>query len=170
MKGRAWWWALCLLGLTRLAQADMSLDQFLAQAFPDARAEARMLWLTAPIRQRAEAILEHPYPGLRVKYWQQGGRTAWVLDEIGKERPITIGVTVEQGRIVQLQVLAFRESRGGEVRRGFFTRQFDQATLKKDDRLDRSIDGITGATLSVAAVGKVARLALAFADEAAKPR
>ncbi|MFZ5561167.1 MAG: FMN-binding protein [Pseudomonadota bacterium] len=159
-----------LLWLPPPARADMPLEQFLRQSFPGADPEAQMLWLTPPLRQRAAAILGHEYPGLRVKYWRQGERTAWVLDEIGKERPITIGVAVAQGRIVQLQVLAFRESRGGEVRHGFFTRQFDRAGLKRGDRLDRSIDGITGATLSVSAVSRVARLALAFHDEAARGR
>lgn len=145
-----------------VALAELSLDQFLGKAFPSAKPEIKMLWLTPPLKQRAAAILEHEYPGLRVKYWQAGPRTAWVLDEIGKERPITVGVVVEQGRIEAVEVMAFRESRGGEVQHGFFTRQFEQAGLKADDKLGKNIDGITGATLSVAAVTKVSRLALAF--------
>jgi hypothetical protein len=45
------------------------------------------------------------------------------------------------------------------VRHAFFTRQFDQAQLE-NGKLDRSIDGITGATLSVEALQRAARLAL----------
>lgn len=166
-------WLLSLLLLLLLAgpaRADVALDRFLALSFPDATPSTAMLWLTPPVKQRAATILEHEYPGLRVRYWQHGERTAWVLDEIGKERPITIGIAVENGRIVQVQILAYRESRGGEVRHGFFTRQFANAGLKKGDRLDRSIDGITGATLSVSAVNRVARLALAFHEEALQRR
>ncbi|MDF2444841.1 MAG: hypothetical protein K0S46_77 [Moraxellaceae bacterium] len=148
------------------AQADTPLSQFLRQTFAGAEPPTQMLWLTPPIKQRAAAILGHEFPGLRTKYWRQGERTAWVLDEIGKEQPITMGVVVEQGQIVNIEVLAYRESRGGEIRHGFFRRQFDRATLKPGDRLDRHIDGITGATLSVSAMTRVARLALALHDEA----
>lgn len=158
-------WVLCLLSLAGLVRADMTQEQFLTQSFAATPAPAQMLWLTPAVKQRAAAILDHAYPGLRVKYWAQGKRTAWVLDEIGKEQAITVGVVVEQGRIVQLQVLAYRESRGGEVRHGFFTRQFQNAALQPGDKLDRTIDGITGATLSVNALRRVARLALAFHDE-----
>ena len=94
-----------------------------------------------------------------------GDRTAWVIDEIGKERPITIGVVVADGRIESVDVLAFRESRGGEVRYPFFTKQYKNLGLKDGDRLDGHVDGITGATLSVWAVTKVSRLALVLHSE-----
>jgi hypothetical protein len=48
------------------------------------------------------------------------------------------------------------------VRYPFFTDQFDGATLTAKSRLDRNIDGITGATLSVGAVTRIARVALIF--------
>jgi hypothetical protein len=56
--------------------------------------------------------------------------------------------------------LIFRESRGWEVRHAFFTDQFDQATLTRNTELDRTIDNISGATLSVRAVTKLSRIAL----------
>ena len=57
-------------------------------------------------------------------------------------------------------VLAFRESRGWEIRYPFFTEQFSGLTLADDGYLSGPVDGITGATLSVRATEKVARLAL----------
>ncbi len=161
---------LLILAAATGARADPSLERFLGQTFATAQPAAQMLWLTPPVKQRASAILGHDFPGLRTKYWRQGERTAWVLDEIGKEQPITMGVVVEQGQILTIEVLAYRESRGGEIRHGFFRRQFDRATLRPGDRLDRHIDGITGATLSVGAMTRIARLALAFHDEALRPR
>jgi hypothetical protein len=125
--------------------------------------EMKVMWLTPALKQRAEAILGHAYAGLRVRYWQQGARTVWVLDEIGKEQPITAGIVVESGRIADMQVLTYRESRGGEVRQAFFLRQFKDATLTAPkDALSRRVDGITGATLSVWAMQRMARLALLF--------
>lgn len=161
---------LLMLAAAPGARADTALERFLGQTFASVEPAPQMLWLTPPLKQRAAAILGHDFPGLRTKYWRQGERTAWVLDEIGKEQPITMGVVVEQGQILNIEVLAYRESRGGEIRHGFFRRQFDRATLKPGDRLDRHIDGITGATLSVSAMTRIARLALAFHDEALRPR
>ncbi|HEX4869834.1 MAG TPA: FMN-binding protein [Moraxellaceae bacterium] len=159
-----------LLLATGAARAEAALERFLGQSFAGATPAPAMLWLTPPVKARAAAILGHDFPGLRTRYWRQGERTAWVLDHVGKEQPITMGVVVEKGQILNIEVLAYRESRGGEIRHGFFRRQFERAALKPGDRLDRDIDGITGATLSVTAMTKVARLALAFHDEALRAR
>ena len=43
-------------------------------------------------------------------------------------------------------MLVFRESRGGEVHRDAFVRQYDGATMDERFRLDQPVDGITGAT------------------------
>lgn len=157
---------LTMLSLSSLScAADVSLDRFLSDGFAGKVPASQMLWMTPELKTRVAKVLDHPYAGMRVKYWRDGNRTAWVIDEIGKERPITIGVVVSAGHIELVKVLAFRESRGGEVRYPFFTKQFVAAGLKDGDRLDRSIDGITGATLSVWAVTKVSRLALIFHSE-----
>lgn len=161
---------LALLLAAGVTRAEAALDRFLAQSFAGTAPAPAMLWLTPPVKARAAAILGHEFPGLRTRYWRQGERTAWVLDHIGKEQPITMGVVVEKGQILNIEVLAYRESRGGEIRHGFFRRQFDRAMLRPGDRLDRGIDGITGATLSVHAMTTVARLALAFHDEALRAR
>jgi Na+-translocating ferredoxin:NAD+ oxidoreductase RnfG subunit len=58
--------------------------------------------------------------------------------------------------------LAFRESRGWEIRYPFFTKQFDQVSLTQKQKLNKTIDNITGATLSVRAVRKLAQLALIY--------
>jgi hypothetical protein len=122
--------------------------------------EKRALWLDQAAKAEVEHLLERPFPGVRVRYCQAAGKTAWILDEIGKTEPITTGVVVDHGRVERVRVLIFRESRGGEVHRDAFTRQYLQAELRKDGSLDRGIDGITGATLSVWAVSRQVRLAL----------
>jgi len=102
---------------------------------------------------------------LRVRYWYKGERSAWILEEIGKEEPITAGIVIDKGKIERVEVLIFRESRGWEVRHDFFTEQFEGAKLRKDGELNRAIDNITGATLSVRALTKLARLALYFHNQ-----
>lgn len=138
---------------------------FVAEAFAPATPEAKSLWLTPELKQASAEILDHALKGLRVRYWQQGEKTAWILEEIGKELPITIGVVVNDNSVEVVKILAFRESRGWEVRYPSFTDQYRQAELTETQQLDKSIDGITGATLSVRAVSKVVRLALLFHQE-----
>lgn len=135
-------------------------EDFLAEAFAGSPPPPKALWLTAELREQVTDILGHPPAKMRLRYWRQGGRTAWIVEEIGKEKPITTGIVIDDGRIEKVKVLIFRESRGWEVRHDFFTDQFRQAALGSDRRLDRSIDGISGATLSVKAITRLARMAL----------
>ena len=132
--------------------------------FDDAPPKPEVLWLNKELKAEIADILDHNYKGLRVRYWQQAvddkRRTAWILDEIGKEKPITVGLVVNDQKIELVKVLVFRESRGWEVRHDFFTKQFHKAALKDDNQLDRHIDNISGATLSVRALTKLARIAL----------
>ena len=141
---------------------------FLNQVFDGAAPQAEVHWLTPDDKSRAADILQHPTRMLRQRYWQKAGRSAWILDEIGKEKPISIGVVIDQGRIETIRVLVFRETRGWEVKHDFFTDQFLGASLTDDQNLDRHIDGISGATLSVRAMTKVARLAL-YLDQRIQP-
>jgi len=134
--------------------------QFVSQVFNGELPKSKAVWLSADDKVVMSEIMSHQFNRLRLRYWQQNNETVWVLDEIGKEKPITIGVHIKDAKIVELKVLAFRESRGDEVRHEFFTKQFISATLTKENMLNQHIDGITGATMSVRALTKVARLAL----------
>ena len=135
-------------------------DAFLAEMFGAATPAPQVLWLQPEVRDQSEKILGHPLSALRMRYWSQADRYAWILEEIGKEQPITVGIVTTQGRIEQLRVLIFRESRGWEVRHSFFTDQFPGSGLDASMGLDNTIDGISGATLSVSALTRLARLAL----------
>ncbi|MDO8927083.1 MAG: FMN-binding protein [Sideroxyarcus sp.] len=121
---------------------------------------AEMLWLVGDLQPAVRAILEHDYPAARVRYWRGGSRTVWILDEIGKEMPITVGVAINNGAVERVKVLVYRESRGWEVKSPAFTAQFSGAKLAEGQTLDRHIDGISGATLSVRALSRLTRLAL----------
>jgi len=141
--------------------------RFVGEAF-SSPTKADFLWITAALQPTIRQILDHDLRVARLPYWRQGKRTAWVLNEVGKEMPITIGVVVDDGRIERVRVLVYRESRGWEVQSANFLRQFVGARLSEQQRLDRSIDGIAGATLSVRAMTRVSRLALWLHQEAMK--
>ena len=152
----------------KAASVYMTQDQFLTQAFKDVPA-AKTYWIQAADKARGLKLLGHPVAGLRTRYWQVGNKTAWVINEIGKEQPITIGVVVEGGKVDFVDILTYRESRGYEVRHDFFTRQFKGAALK-GDKLTKRIDGISGATLSVWAVTNVSEWALYLHAQALGPK
>src|SRR5258706_710340 len=136
-------------------------DVFVAEIF-GTRPEPKVLWLTKDIQVQGAAILGHPPVQLRQRYWSDAYKSVWILEEIGKEEFITAGFVVADGRIEHVRVLAYRESRGGEVRYPAFLKQFKNSKLAPANKLDRSIDGIAGATLSVGAMERMARLALFF--------
>ena len=135
-------------------------EAFLAEIFKGTPPPPQVVWLRGETRETADEIMGHRYPGLRIRYWSKERRSAWILDEIGKERPITTGLVINGNAIELIRVLEYRESRGGEVRHPFFTDQFSGASLTDKYKIDRHIDGISGATLSVRALEKLARLAL----------
>lgn len=134
---------------------------FIAETFDSSPPSPDVVWLRGETRETTTAILGHKYPSLRVRYWGDALRSAWILEEIGKDQPITVGLVVSDGRLERIKVLVFRESRGWEVRHPFFTDQFRDIGLTAGELdLNRDIDGISGATLSVRALKKLARLAL----------
>ena len=152
-----------LAGLSTLALARGTYQEpeaFLQDTFADELPDPAVIWLTGDRKEAVQQILGHRYASLRVRYWRQAERSAWILEEIGKDLPITIGFVIHAGHIERIKVLVFRESRGWEIRHPFFTDQFRDARLDDKGNLDRTIDGISGATLSVRAMKKLARLAL----------
>lgn len=142
---------------------------FINEVFNHSPPKAKVLWLNKKHKVVITTMLAHPYPTLRLRYWQQGNKSAWIVNEVGKEKPITFGIVVNDKHIEQLKVLSFRESRGGEIRHNFFTKQFLGLHLTEDKLLNKPIDGISGATLSVNAANKMARLALYLHQQVSQP-
>ncbi len=134
--------------------------EFVARAFSGSPPEPRVVWLTGERKSAVQQLLGHDYPALRLRYWCQAGRSAWILDEVGKELPITVGVIIDNDFIESLRVLTYRENRGGEVATPAFTDQFYGVALDTNGALGATIDGISGATLSVQALTRLATMSL----------
>ncbi|MBD3671264.1 MAG: FMN-binding protein [Gammaproteobacteria bacterium] len=141
---------------------------FLAESFHGEVPESSLLLIDTSLEASVKQILGHRYESQRIRYWREEGRTAWILQEVGKTKPITVGIVVNQGKLERVKVLVFRESRGWEVRYPFFTDQFIGASLTESAELDKTIDGVTGATLSVSALTRLARLAILLHKESEK--
>lgn len=154
---------LCPVAVFAQKGSYLTVEEFHQKVFPNQDLKWRTLWVNNDLRSEIETIIDRRFSNIRVRYWGNESKTAWIFEEIGKELPITVGVVVDTDAIDQIQIMEYRESRGGEVRYPFFTSQFNDIRLKKKKsnwKLDKHIDGITGATLSVRALKKIATLAL----------
>ncbi len=75
---------------------------------------------------------------------------AIITEEIGKFHPFTFVVGVgTDGKISNVAVLVYRESRGGEIAKKRFLYQFMGKSFKNPVRINKDIINITGATMSV---------------------
>lgn len=157
--------ALCLTILSMQVFADihyLTTEQLLNEHFETEVPKPSTLWLVKDRAKQAEKILGHAPLERRKRYWKQANKTVWILNEIGKTEFITAAFVVKDGKIAQARVLTYRESRGGEVHYPAFLKQYFGAALQEDYFLDRHIDGISGATLSVHSMSRMARLALYY--------
>ena len=129
--------------------------------------KTRAISLTSAQQKQLASILGHRYRQKKVRYWTGGGKSAWILDEVGKTKPITTGFIIRGGRIAEIKVLIYRESHGWEVSRPFFTKQFVGASLNGKS-LSTKVDGVVGATLSVNALKKLGAVALYLSGQIGK--
>lgn len=90
---------------------------------------------------------------------------AVIVEEIGKHRPITFVVGVEKdGKVRDVALMVYREPYGGEVKDQRFLAQYQGKDLKAPLLPYRDIRNITGATLSVEAIGRGIKKALSLVE------
>lgn len=91
---------------------------------------------------------------------------ATIQNTIGKHKAMTymVGVT-PNGKISNVEVLVYRESRGSEVRTKRFNYQYEGKDLSDPIRINRDIINISGATMSVRSMSAGAKRALVLVEE-----
>jgi len=136
-------------------------DAFLAETFGAAVPAPRFLELDGNAQSQLSAVLGHNYQQARLRYWKANGKTAWVIEDKGKEgyQLTTAAFVVRNGAIDIARVLIYRESHGEEVAENSFLDKFVGAK-PAGSQLDRKIDSISGATLSVLMMQRMARAAI----------
>ncbi len=134
-------------------QVYLTKKQALEVAFPGAdKVEKEKKWLTDEQRQAIGKLCFQTITEKRMTFYvgKKNGRPMGYMmidNVIGKSFPITFMVVLnEDGTVRDVEILVYREPRGWEVRDKSFLSQF----FGKDSASDfRSINSITGATLSV---------------------
>lgn len=139
--------------------------------FPEAVSVVkRVVTVTPELRARVEKLIAPTQPslweGTVPVYIVSGGDGvvgyAVVVNEIGKHRPITfvVGVTPDE-KVKGVEIMVYREPKGGEVRMKGFLKQYRGKDLAQPILTGRDITSISGATLSVRAVNRGTKKALA---------
>ncbi len=158
----------CLLVLLANTPVQAAVPEeflhFLKESFGTDRPRIQRLWLNEQQRNQAGKLLQRPVRMRSLRYWGDATHSVWLLNEIGKERPITTAIEIRNSRVKRVRVITYRESRGGEVQADWFLNQFHGLTREHLGTLHKAVDSISGATLSVNALKKQVSLALLAAD------
>jgi hypothetical protein len=149
-----------------------------AAASAPAAARAETYWTprdllasTAEQRARIEARLGYPLAHNRwtVFVAQSGAHVdgyALFDDELGEHMPITFAVKVSPaGAVAAHEIVAYRESRGDEVRDERFRRQFVGKRACDPLRAGDDISAVSGATISSRAMAVGVKRALVLIEE-----
>lgn len=136
-------------------------EAFLAEVFGAAPPQPSVLTLDGGKQSAISQVFGRAYPQSRLRYWRAGSRTAWIFDDVGKEGyvPTTSGFVINNGVVEVARVLIYRESRGEQVAEPAFLHQLEGASAA-GNRLNVKVDNISGATLSVQMMERMARTAL----------
>jgi hypothetical protein len=133
----------------------------IAQAAPPAKLAASIHRLFGP-GVRVDSIRVDSATVLRVSRGDSLLGFAEVGNVIGKDQPITFLVAIgPDDRLKDLDILVYREPRGGEVAYEAWRKQFRGKTAADSVRVDKGIRSISGATISVHAVTAGVRRMLA---------
>ena len=89
-----------------------------------------------------------------------------VQNTIGKHKAMTYMVGVDKkGRVLNVELLVFREARGSEIRTKRFNVQYEGKTVLDPVRINRDIINISGATMSVRSMSAGVKRVLVLIDE-----
>ena len=91
---------------------------------------------------------------------------ALVQNTIGKHKHMTYMVGVnQQGEVMNVELLVYRESRGSEVGTKRFNYQYEGKDLSDPIRINRDVINISGATMSVRSMSAGIKRVLVLVDE-----
>ncbi|TVM03701.1 MAG: hypothetical protein CV087_03880 [Candidatus Brocadia sp. WS118] len=153
-------------------QVFLEEEEALAKIFTGCdQVESETLALTPEGREHFKELLKRPdiEATFEVFIGKKGtviDRYAIIAEEMGCFHPITwILSTNTDGKILDIAVMIYRESRGQEVSRKRFLKQFEGKNLKDPLSTNKDIIRITGATTSVQAVCRGVKKMLVFIHE-----
>jgi len=148
--------ALCMAPATVVVAADyMSIDAAQRSIFPEADTFVPVLPSLTPAQKEHIAALAGPQPphgGVQIWRTMRGATVlgyVFVDDVIGRSDFITYALGIDaSGELRTIEVLAYRESHGGEIRNAAWRKQFADRSGLDELAVRTDIKNISGATLS----------------------
>jgi Na+-translocating ferredoxin:NAD+ oxidoreductase subunit G len=124
-------------------------------------------------KQRADIAkrLGHPLPRATYSFYvakSGGGVDGYALfdAELGQHEPIDFATFFDRnGKITRVEVVAYREAYGADIRKQQFRRQFVGRTAKSGFRAGKDIDIISGATISSKSAARAVQRATVLLDQ-----
>jgi hypothetical protein len=132
------------------ATAYLTIEQAQQLMFPGQVLTPAFVALTDAQRAAIAARAGVAVPGAELRLWRAPDGGCFIADEVvGKHELIgyALGLNAD-GSVRQVEILAYRESYGWEIRNQAWRRQFVGKTAGDPVLLDRDIRNISGATLS----------------------
>jgi Na+-translocating ferredoxin:NAD+ oxidoreductase RnfG subunit len=166
-----------LLPVPIVVAADyLSVDAAQKTIFPQADSFQEVLLPQTPEQIQAVSARAGPQPphGM-VRVWSATRSGAllghvFVDEVIGRQSLITYAVGIDvHGALLNLEILAYRESHGGEIRNPAWREQFAHRDTLEQLRFRTDIKNISGATLSSEHVTQGVRWLLALWQSALRP-
>ncbi len=152
-----------------VAAEYMSVEQAQKSLFPGAdRFDEVVLALSAAQKQQVAALAGPQPPHRSLRSWKalKGGDVVgyvFVDEVVGRQDFITYATGIDAGgRLGSVEVLAYRESHGGEVRGDAWRHQFVGRKSLDQLRFEADIKNIAGATLSCGHVTQGVRWLMAL--------
>jgi hypothetical protein len=166
-----------LLPVPVVIAADyLSVDAAQKAIFPQADAFQEILLPRTPEQMQALLVRAGPQPPhgtMRIWSATRGGVLlghVFVDEVIGRQNLITYAVGIDTGGALRsLEILAYRESHGGEIRNAAWRGQFEHRDALEQLRFPTDIKNISGATLSSEHVTQGVRWLLALWQSALRP-
>jgi Na+-translocating ferredoxin:NAD+ oxidoreductase RnfG subunit len=157
------WLPVAAISVPAYAASYLTAEQAQQAIFPGAKMAPAFVKLSdEQIKSIAEKSGAEVH-AKEVKAWKVAGGGWFILDAvIGKHEAIDYAVGLDSsGRVLQVEILEYRESYGFEVRNPKWRKQFAGKTAADPVKLDRDIRNISGATLSCRHVADGVRRILA---------
>ena len=145
------------IALTKQHVAEVD---FLNKVFKNQIPKKERLIVKGEYKEKIRAIMGNKYKKRMFSYWQNNTEQVWILNSIGKYKPITAAFITDNCKVKSSHVLVYREQHGYEIKYTAFLLQFKETEMDKTLKLNTKIDNISGATLSVNSMKRMARTAL----------
>ena len=152
--------SILIFGNNALAKQTDPEVNFLNKVFNNQIPKKERIIVKGEYKEKIKAIMGNKYKKRMFSYWQNDTEQIWILNSIGKYKPITAAFITDNCKVKSSHVLVYREQHGYEIKYPAFLLQFKETEMDKTLKLNTKIDNISGVTLSVNSMKRMARTAL----------